>query len=132
MSFDTVPLSSAPYELAPDGSKVRPLHQLPGGSMAHFELPARATSIAVFNSTVDEIWFFLSGIGEMWRKEGVEEQVVDVQAGVSVTIPHGVHFQFRSLSDEPLCAIGQTMPPWPGEAECVCVVGPWQASGLDG
>jgi mannose-6-phosphate isomerase-like protein (cupin superfamily) len=45
---------------------------------------------------------------------------------VSLTIPIGTHFQFRSIGDEPLAAIGVTMPPWPGEGEAVVVTGPRQ------
>ena len=40
-------------------------------------------------------------------------------------IPLGTTFQFRALGDEPLCAIGATMPPWPGPGEAVLAEGPW-------
>jgi mannose-6-phosphate isomerase-like protein (cupin superfamily) len=52
--------------------------------------------------------------------------VVEVSAGVCITIPLGTWFQFRAFGDEPLSAIGVTIPPWPGEAEAVAVDGPWQ------
>jgi len=61
----------------------------------------------------------------MWRKLGKEESVEPVSTGVCVTIPIGTHFQFRALGDEPLCAIGVTMPPWPGATEARVVVGRW-------
>ena len=51
----------------------------------------------------------LSGRGEMWRRQGAREEVVAVQAGVCLTIPLGTHFQFRSLGDQPLAAVGVTM-----------------------
>jgi hypothetical protein len=54
-----------------------------------------------------------SGRGEMWRKQGGREEVVPVGPGVCVTIPLGTHFQFRSFGDEPLAAVGVTIPPWP-------------------
>jgi mannose-6-phosphate isomerase-like protein (cupin superfamily) len=63
--FDTKRLSATRDAIAPDGSDVRLLLQLDRGSMAHFELPAGQTSKAVMHRTVDEIWFFLSGRGEM-------------------------------------------------------------------
>ena len=114
-----------PDVTAPDGSDVRILLLLKGGSMAHFELPARKTSAAVAHHTVEEIWYFLSGEGKMWRKLDAQEQIISVRAGLAVTIPCGTHFQFRTLGDEPLAAIAITMPPWPGEDEAYFVQGAW-------
>lgn len=53
-------------------------------------------------------------------------EIVDLHPGVCLTIPLGTHFQFRSLSDGPLAAIGVTMPPWPGDGEAVRVSGNWE------
>jgi mannose-6-phosphate isomerase-like protein (cupin superfamily) len=111
--------------VAPDGSDVRVLLQLTGGSMAHFELAPRQTSTAVTHQTVDEIWFVLAGRGEMWRRQGEREGIVTLEAGVCLTIPRGTHFQFRTLGDATLAAVGVTMPPWPGDGEAVVVAGPW-------
>lgn len=114
--------------VAPDGSDVRILLGLPGGGMAHFELAPGQTSTAVTHRTVEEIWFFLSGRGEMWRKQEGQEEIVAVEPGVCLTIPLGTHFQFRSYGDEALAAIGVTMPPWPGEGEAIVVRGKWEAT----
>ena len=111
--------------VAPDGSDVRLLLGLKGGGMAHFALAPGETSTAVTHRTVEEIWFFVSGTGQMWRQLGRDSVTVDVRAGVCLSIPLGTHFQFRSFGDEPLAAIGVTMPPWPGEGEAVTVTGPW-------
>jgi mannose-6-phosphate isomerase-like protein (cupin superfamily) len=111
--------------IAPDGSEVRLLLGLSGGNLAHFELPPGQTSIAVAHRTVEEIWFFMNGRGEMWRKLGDREEVVSVEPGVCLTIPVGTHFQFRSFGYEPLAAIGITMRPWPGEGEAYTVQGKW-------
>lgn len=127
--FDTKRLSEEADAIAPDGADVRVLLALTGGSMAHFELPPGQTSKAVTHRTVEEIWFFLSGRGEMWRaRNGQPEMVVPVESGVCLTIPLGTHFQFRSLGAEPLAALGVTMPPWPGEGEAVMVQGKWEAT----
>lgn len=114
--------------IAPDGSSVRLLLGLSGGGMAHFELPPEQTSKAVVHRTIEEIWFFLSGRGEMWRSFGDGDEVVDIHAGVCITIPVGTHFQFRSFGPEPLAAIAVTMPPWPGDGEAMVVAGPWPPS----
>ncbi len=96
------------------------------GGMAHFELPPGQTSIAMTHRTVEEIWFFLSGHGEMWRKNSQQETIVQVEPNTCLTLPLGTHFQFRALSQAPLTALGVTMPPWPGDAEAVEVQGIWR------
>ena len=111
--------------VATDGSDVRILPSLAGGALAHFSLARGHTSTAVVHRTVEEIWCFLSGRGEMWRSQDGREQVVVVEAGVCVTIPLGTRFQFRSLGDEALVALAATMPPWPGDGEAVVVPGRW-------
>ena len=126
--FSTKRLSAGPDAVAPDGSDVRILLALDGGGLAHFELTPGKTSVAVAHRTVEEIWFFLGGRGEMWRKLEDHEEVVPVDAGVCITIPAGTHFQFRSFGDEPLAAIGATMPPWPGEDEAYEIEGTWPSS----
>jgi hypothetical protein len=82
--FATKNLPPARDAIAPDGSSVRVLLGLSGGGMAHFELPPQQTSKAVVHRTVEEIWFFLSGRGEMWRSLGDRAEVVDVHAGVCI------------------------------------------------
>jgi mannose-6-phosphate isomerase-like protein (cupin superfamily) len=126
--FETKRLPAGRDAVAPDGSDVRVLLGLRGGGMAHFQLPPGETSTAVTHKTVEEIWFFLSGRGEMWRRTEGREQIVTVEAGVCITIPLGTRFQFRALGEGPLAAVGVTMPPWPGEGEAIVVEGKWQPS----
>jgi mannose-6-phosphate isomerase-like protein (cupin superfamily) len=127
MSFVTRILKEEPDAMAPDGSEVRILAATPRGSMAHFELPEGAVSKAVAHKTVEEVWFFTAGEGKLWRKNENAEETINVHPGVSISIPVGTHFQFRSDGDEPLEAIGVTMPPWPGEDEAYAVAGIWEA-----
>ncbi|HKP76222.1 MAG TPA: cupin domain-containing protein [Longimicrobiaceae bacterium] len=116
--FQTARLPIEPSYPAPDGSEVRVLLGVGGGGMAHFQLGPGLTSRAAAHRTVDEIWYVLSGRGEMWRaQEGAQEEVVALEPGVCLTIPVGTRFQFRCLGDEPLAAIGVTMPPWPEDRE---------------
>jgi mannose-6-phosphate isomerase-like protein (cupin superfamily) len=129
--FETKRLPAERDAIAPDGSNVRVLLELRGGSMAHFELPPGQISKAVTHRTVEEIWFFLSGRGEMWRAQnGKPETIVQVESGICLTIPLGTHFQFRSFGVEPLSAVGITMPPWPGEDEALIVRGKWATTVL--
>ena len=126
--FNTKCLPEIHDAIAPDGSDVRVLLALAGGGMAHFELAPGETSTAVAHRTVEEIWYFLSGCGEMWRKQGKSEEVVPVHPGVCITIPLETHFQFRAFGQESLAAVGVTMPPWPGECEAYVVNGKWEAT----
>jgi mannose-6-phosphate isomerase-like protein (cupin superfamily) len=124
--FHTKLLPDRPDLTAPDGSDVRILLALAGGSMAHFELAEGCVSRAVAHRTVEEIWYFLEGLGVMWRKLDGHEETVRVEAGVCLTIPVGTHFQFRSIGPGPLKAVAVTMPPWPGDGEAFEVQGLWK------
>jgi len=123
--LSTRSLGTEPDALAPDGSEVRLLCQTVRGSMAHFSLAPRAVSKAVAHKTVEEVWYILRGKGRMWRRLGNAETIVVLMPGTSISIPTGTHFQFRSDSDEPLEAIGVTMPPWLGADEAYVVRGIW-------
>jgi mannose-6-phosphate isomerase-like protein (cupin superfamily) len=126
--FVTGHLGDSPDAIAPDGSEVRLLVAIGSGSMAHFRLPAAGVSRAVRHRTVEEVWFFLAGRGEMWRRDSGGEETVPVHAGVSIAIPAGAAFQFRALVELALEAVGVTMPPWPGMEEAVPEKGPWPPS----
>ena len=125
-SFGTKQLPAARDVIAPDGLDVRVLLGLARGGMAHFVLAPGQVSTAVTHRTVEEIWYVLSGRGEMWRRQGDREEVVAMTPGVCLTIPLGTHFQFRSLGTEELAAVAVTMPPWPGDGEALVVAGKWQ------
>ena len=124
--FDTRRLPVARDEVAPDGCDVRVLLGLEGGLLGHYELAPGHVSRAVRNQTIEEIWFFLSGAGEMWRKHEEREEIVAVEFGVCVTVPLGTRFQLRSFGPKPLTAIGIVMPSWPGAGEAIVVQGKWE------
>src|SRR5919108_112151 len=100
--FSTKRLPTGREAVAPDGSDVRTLLALKGGGMAHFQLAPGQTSTAVTHRTVEEIWFFLSGRGQMWRRREEQEEIVAVESGVCLTIPLGTHFQVRALGNAAL------------------------------
>ncbi|MCH8063725.1 MAG: cupin domain-containing protein [Chloroflexi bacterium] len=114
--------------LAPDGSEIRELVKVDGGSMVHCTLPQGKTSIAVAHRTVEEVWYVLHGRGQVWRAQDGRESVVDVSPGTALTIPLQASFQFRNTGAEDLCFIIVTIPPWPGEDEAYHVEGRWSAS----
>ena len=105
--------------LAPDGSEIRLLHSLSGCSVVHCALPVGVVSIPVRHRTVEEVWYFLAGEGQVWRKQGGREQLIEARRGLSLTIPLGTAFQFRNTGAVPLEFIIATTPPWPGEDEAI-------------
>ena len=113
------------YVLAPDGSQVRPLVTVGRASLAHCTLPPGAVSKAIRHRTIEELWYVIAGTGQVWRKAGELEDVVEAGAGCSLTIPTGVHFQFRNTGAAPFVFVLATMPPWPGETEAVRVTDFW-------
>jgi mannose-6-phosphate isomerase-like protein (cupin superfamily) len=125
--FETSRLAERPVVIAPDGSEVRPLLEFEAGGMAHFSLAPGKVSKAVVHKTVEEIWYIISGRGEMWRSNAESESVTPLEAGTSITIPLGTRFQFRSFGPDPLQVVAVTMPRWPGEHEATVVTGKWPA-----
>jgi mannose-6-phosphate isomerase-like protein (cupin superfamily) len=124
-AFTTRQLGEAYDVLAPDTSEIRLLVSTTRGSLAHGTLPPGRVSLAVVHRTVEEVWYVTAGRGQVWRKQGGSEEVVEVEPGTALTIPTGVHFQFRTTGSEPLCFVMCTMPSWPGEQEAVRVPDHW-------
>ena len=124
--FATKALNPEADVIAPDGCEVRILAVAPRGSMAHFTLGPGEVARAVCHRTVEELWYFLAGQGQMWRRLGERSEIVEVVPGVSIAIPTGTWFQLRNDGAGPLSAVAVTMPPWPGEDEAYFVDGAWQ------
>lgn len=126
--FTTTKLASRPSETASDGSALRPLLGVAGGTMAHFEIAAGETSRAVAHRTVDELWFVVSGSGELWLQQASRQEVVALEPGVCAALPRGTRFQFRASEAEAVAIVAVTIPRWPGDVEAELVDGPWSPS----
>jgi len=124
-AFATRQLGEEYNVLAPDTTEIRLLVSTSRGSLVHGTLPPGRVSLAVAHRTVEEVWYVTAGRGQVWRKQGDQELIVDVEPGTALTIPTGVHFQFRNTGSEPLRFVMCTMPPWPGEQEAVRVPDHW-------
>ena len=123
--METCHLTRAAVELAPDGSEIRRLLTVPRGSLAHCTLHPGVASKAICHRSVEEIWFVLKGHGQLWRKAGGTEHVVDLTPGLCVSIPVTAHFQFRNVGEETMEFVLCTMPPWPGPSEAIRVADYW-------
>lgn len=117
----TADLARAPVEIAPDGSRVRPLVRFDAASMAHFQLSPDEMSSAVRHRHVRELWFVIAGGGAIWR-EGLGETALE--PGTALAIEAGVGFQFRAGGDG-LEIVATTVPAWPGDDEAVPVDEHW-------
>jgi mannose-6-phosphate isomerase-like protein (cupin superfamily) len=125
MPFESNTLGDRIDVIAPDGSEIRFLAQMSRGSFVHCTLPPGGVSLAVRHKSIEEVWYFLSGKGQVWRAQDGEEAVTTAAAGTALTIPTGVHFQFRNTGEVPLHFVIATMPPWPGEQEAERVADFW-------
>jgi mannose-6-phosphate isomerase-like protein (cupin superfamily) len=123
--FATMSLPAVPDTLAPDGSEIRLLPAVAGGSMVHARLPPDGCSRAVRHRTVEELWYVVAGTGELWRARDGRAEMTALRPGIAVSIPLGTSFQFRCTGAAPLEIVIVTMPPWPGPEEAVRVTDHW-------
>ncbi len=98
--FETKELPYDADGFAPDQSQVRLLLEIRDAGMAHFTLPPGKISRPVTHRTVEELWYMLSGHGRMWRKQGDREEIVPLGPDICLSLPLGVHFQFRNDGEE--------------------------------
>jgi len=86
----------------------------------HAALEPGAVSRPVKHRTVEEVWYVVSGSGQI----AIDGDIVSVRAGSSVLIPTATPFQFRA-GYAGLGVVMTTMPPWPGPNEAEPAKGPW-------
>ncbi|MBV9545511.1 MAG: cupin, partial [Chloroflexi bacterium] len=87
MSWQTHRCSSEPDVVAPDGSEIRLLTQIRAASMVLCTLRPGQTTRAVQHRGVEELWYSISGHGELWRSDGMRDEIVSLEPGVAVNIP---------------------------------------------
>jgi mannose-6-phosphate isomerase-like protein (cupin superfamily) len=117
IDIDPVALGHKFNYLAKDGSEIYLLVNGTHGGLCQCILPEGAISKAVSHKTVEELWYVLTGEGEVWRSGLSDDVPVPVRAGTSLVIPPQTAFQFRNTGSGPLKLLITTMPPWPGEHE---------------
>jgi mannose-6-phosphate isomerase-like protein (cupin superfamily)/alkylhydroperoxidase/carboxymuconolactone decarboxylase family protein YurZ len=123
--WTTRQLSPLRDHVGPDGSEIHLLARVDRGSTSLCQLPEGAVSLGMRHRTVEEIWYVVGGVGELWRKRDDEEETVALVPGTSVSIPRGTSFQFRNTGSARLHILITTMPPWPGAEEAEPVGGRW-------
>lgn len=121
-------LPTEPHGTSPAGAHIRVLIEGEHGGLIHSTVPPAQINRAVVHRTVSEFWHVLEGHGQIWRKHGSEERVVDLLPGVTIDIPVGTRFQYRNVGADDLKFICVTMPPWTGDEEAVSVEGTWEST----
>lgn len=114
--------------LAPDHSEIRILLDVSGAGVAHCRLPPSCVSSPVKHKSVNEIWYILSGSGQIWQGRNGLNDFADLSAGVCLTIAAGDSFQFKNTGTEDLDILITTAPNWPGPDEAVPVSGYWEVA----
>lgn len=115
----------APQATSPAGAAIRFLMEGPAGNMIHSSVPAGQVNRATVHRSVSEFWYILSGQGEIWRRDSGREDIAPLAPGVSIDIPAGTAFQYRSTGAAPLTFLCISMPPWPGDHEASYLDGIW-------
>jgi mannose-6-phosphate isomerase-like protein (cupin superfamily) len=107
-------LSKDPDDIATDMAEIRWVFSAKEASVVHCTLPPKAVSVAVRLVGIHEIWYFIEGRGRIWLKEEKEAEGEEkaVGPGTCLTIPAGVHIQYRNTAGEPLTFLCITMPPF--------------------
>lgn len=126
--MQTTSIPNEYQHISPAGAEVRVLMSNDHGGIAHCTLKANNISKVVSHKTVSEFWHVLSGKGAIWRARENSESITPLEIGVTIDIPLGTHFQYRSDKND-LIFICITMPPWPGPDEVSYVdKGAWEPS----
>jgi mannose-6-phosphate isomerase-like protein (cupin superfamily) len=93
----------------------------------HCTLPAGGAIKACRHKTVAQLWYVLSGKGEMWLAEpSGKEQTFPLSAGVSFVVHLGDSFQFRNVGKEDLQLYIVNTTPWSGPEELIPVKNHWK------
>jgi mannose-6-phosphate isomerase-like protein (cupin superfamily) len=114
---------------SPAGAEIRHLIDGEAGGLIHGTLVPGQVTRATVHGTVSELWYVLSGAGQIWRRDAIGEQTTALGRGVSIDIPVGTAFQYRCTGVAPLQFICITMPRWPGPQEATVIEGPWTPTG---
>ena len=124
----TTILPEKPDAKSPAGAEIRFIMDGETGNMIHSTVPPHQINKATVHKTVTEFWYILEGQGEIWRDNGSESSVTQLNPSTSINIQPGTSFQYRNISDDELKFICIAMPPWPGDAEATYIDGIWQPS----
>lgn len=103
--------------VSPAGAEIRMLMHNSQADLVHCKLRDGKISRAVAHKTVSEYWHVLSGHGAIWRRQGEQQSITPLTAGITVDIRLGTEFQYRADPGVDLVFLCFTMPTWSGANE---------------
>jgi len=109
--WDTRRLADQVDYISPGGvTEIRLLPSFEGGELVCARTARGKVAAAGTQIGVGELFYVLEGDGELWRKTAVVEDVTALIPGRCVSIPPGISYQFRAISD--LDMLVATFPRW--------------------
>ena len=115
----------------PQTPPIDPIGSLQQGGLANWRLEAGTCSMAVRHQAVSQLWYVISGHGELWRANGDGDQSVTLLwPGVGFDIPAGTDFQVRASGQEALRVVLLSMPRHTQAAGPEHTTGPWEAGSV--
>jgi mannose-6-phosphate isomerase-like protein (cupin superfamily) len=95
--WHTVRVPVDPDVMSPGGfAEIRHLIAHDTGDLTHVRVPAGKVSAPAWLD-VAEFFYVWGGWGQLWRRRGDQERVVDLEPGTCVAVPAGTAFQYRAL-----------------------------------
>jgi mannose-6-phosphate isomerase-like protein (cupin superfamily) len=108
----TKDLAGRPNYTSPAGvAEIRLLPSFPTGELAHARIVSRQPSRSARLVGVGELFYVLSGEGELWRRTGGLSDVSQLVPRRCVSLPPGIDYQYR-VSGGTLDFIVLTAPRW--------------------
>jgi mannose-6-phosphate isomerase-like protein (cupin superfamily) len=115
MDWATLTIGEAYDHVSPAGvAEIRLLPSFEQGELAHARARAGRPSRAARLSGIGEMFYVLTGKGELWRKTGGLEDVTPLVPGRSVSLLPEIEYQYRAV-DGPLDFLVFTAPRWQRE-----------------
>ena len=131
VSWSTALLAAQPTRTAPSRNvNIRMLPNLPSGEITHAEMITKLTSKPAFMDKLTEFFYVLEGEGQLWRRAGNEEEVIQLKPGRCVSMPPGVHFQYQ-CTEPPLRFLVVVAPRWDHRYWHEASEGYWDAAGAE-
>jgi mannose-6-phosphate isomerase-like protein (cupin superfamily) len=129
--WSTAILPTSATRTAPSGNvEIRILPHFESGEITHAFVGSRSTSRPAFMEKITEFFYVLDGEGELWRRSGKEEEIVRLNPRRCVSMPAGVHYQFRCVNP-PMILLVVVAPRWDMNQWHEVPEGFWESGGKE-
>ncbi|HEU5044303.1 MAG TPA: hypothetical protein VFT75_09220 [Nocardioidaceae bacterium] len=106
-------IAAEPDAVSPGGgAEIRHILTSPLGDLTHAVCPAGHVAPTHYLPDLDEAYFVLAGVGEIWRATEEREAVTTLRPGRWVQMPANSRFQFRAGRGTSLVFLVVVLPSW--------------------